>query len=267
MNAMPRLPTLNEVQEAFQRYVLSGDSAAAERLFARNGRATVAVRMGIYHDAYRLRLIEALRSDYPTLHALLGAETFEPLARAYIDCHRSPYYNIRWYGDALADFLLARSPWREQPWLAELARFEWSMLAAFDAPGSSALTAEAMSRIAPGAWPEVRFTVQPSVRVLALAFETPSLWKAHKAGEDVKGRRPAALRRDWLIWRRGQETYFRSLAGDERRAFRCLLDGAPFAAICEQVGDTEGDAALRAASLLKTWISEELLSEAIQDDA
>lgn len=251
---------LRKIQESFQRYVLSGDPARAERLFASGYGATVAQRMGIYHDAYRLRLIEALRSDYETLHAILGQETFNTVARAYIDSHRSHYYNIRWYGDAMAEFLRNHASWREQPWLAELAHFEWSMLAAFDAADASLLTIEAMSRVPLAQWPELTFIAHPSVRVVDLLFDVPMLWKTHKAGEELRDRRPAALRCSWLIWRRGRETYFRSVEKDEAPALKALLGGMPFAAICERVGNSEDNAPLRAASLLKTWISEELLS-------
>lgn len=254
---------LGEVQRAFQRYVLESSALEAGRLFAPADGAALATRMGIYHDAYRLRLIEALRSDHPVLHDLLGAADFEAAARAYIDRHRSPYYNVRWYGGDLADFLQTTAPWSERPWLAEMARFEWSMLAAFDAADSDVLKAEAMARFAPGDWPGLRFSAHPSVRLLALAFETPALWKTHKAGGEVRGVKPAMLRGDWLIWRRQRETYFRSLARDESQVLRSLLDGESFATICEQVADTDGDAALRAASFLKTWISEELLSAAV----
>jgi len=251
---------LRKIQQSFQRYVLCGDPAGAEGLFASGCGATVGKRMGIYHDAYRLRLIEALRSDYPTLHALLGEETFTTMARAYIDDHRSPYYNIRWYGDAMTEFLRKHPSWRERPWLAELAHFEWSMLAAFDASEAPLLTVETMSRVPLARWPELTFIAHPSVRVLDLHFEAPMLWKAHKAGEEVRDHRPRALRCSWLIWRRGRETYFRSIAKDEAPALKALLGGLPFAAICEQVSKGEDDAPLHAASLLKTWISEELLS-------
>jgi len=260
---MSRAPRkLSEVQRAFQRYVLDGSAPEASGLFAPNGGAPLTTRMGIYHDAYRLRLIEALRSDYPALHHLLGAADFEAAARAYIDCHRSPYHNVRWYGGELADFLNTTIPWRKQPWIAEMARFEWSMLAAFDAAEAEVLTTEAMGRFAPAEWPALRFRAHPSVRLLALAFDTPALWKTHKAGGEVCGIEPAAPRCDWLIWRRQRETYFRSLPREENKALRFLLDGQSFAGICEQIDDADGNAALRAASFLKTWISEELLSAA-----
>ena len=62
-------------------------------------------RLGIYADAYRLRIIEALSNSYPILKALLGDDLFEQAARLYIDQYPSTYRNMRWVGDKMAEHL------------------------------------------------------------------------------------------------------------------------------------------------------------------
>lgn len=256
------MTALRRLQQRFQAFILRGDRAQLGEEIVGGYGAEVDTRLDIYFDAYRLRLAEALRADYPALHALLGADRFEALAREYIAAHCSPYYNIRWYGDALGEFLRRRTPWRDWPWLAEMADFEWNMLAAFDAPEAPVAAIESMSAVPPEKWPELTFAVHPSVRRLELAFETPALWKANHAGEAIAERRPATAQLPWLMWRRGVDTYFRSMAQDEARAFDALREGAPFARVCERLGDDDG-CALRAASLLKGWLSEALISRIV----
>ena len=67
------------------------------------------------------------------LAKLLGEADFAALAAAYIAAHDSPYFSIRYYGDALAKFLATREDYAAAPVLAELAQWEWAMTAVFDA--------------------------------------------------------------------------------------------------------------------------------------
>jgi hypothetical protein len=252
---------LRELQKRFQRYLLEADEPAVEGMFADSGGADVAVRRGVYFDAYRLRLIGALKVDYPVLLAALGEETFERLAREYTTRTRSPYYNLRWYGGGLADQLKAGPDTAAQPWLAELAAFEWALMAAFDAADRDTLGVEELSALPPEHWPAARFVLHPGVRVLHFEFEVPKLWKAHKAGEDVFGRRPDARPGRWLVWRQGLETFFRSLESEEAVALEVLAAGGTFGQLCERLQERCENAALRAASLLKRWLQDGLITE------
>ncbi len=252
---------LRELQERFQRYVLEADESAVEGMFADSGGADVAVRRGVYFDAYRLRLIGALKVDYPVLLAALGEEGFERLAREYTARTRSPYYNLRWYGGGLADHLRTTSGTTAQPWPADLAAFEWALMAAFDAADRNTLSVEELSALAPEHWPVARFALHPSVRILHLEFEVAKLWKAHKAGEDVCGREPDARPGCWLIWRQGLETFFRSLESEEAVALEVLGAGGTFGQVCERLHERCENAALRAASLLKRWLLDGLITD------
>jgi hypothetical protein len=248
---------LKRLQTHFQDYILGGDPAFLGEIASGRG-ATVAVRAAIYADAYRLRLIEALNANFPVLAAIVGVEPFTELARAYIGEHASRYTNIRRYGDELPRYLSTVRPWVERPWLGEMAAFEWAMLGAFDAAEAPILGIEDMTAVAPRRWPALRFTVHPSVRRIDIQYETPALWKRHQAGEPVADALPAVAPAAWLLWRRGTETYFRSMAADEAAAFDRVLAGDAFAVVCGRLGGE--DAALRAASLLKGWLAESLIS-------
>ncbi len=252
---------LRDLQKRFQRYLLEADESAVEGMFADSGGAAVAVRRGVYFDAYRLRLIGALKVDYPVLLAWLGEETFERLAGKYTTGTRSPYYNLRWYGSGLADELRADPDNAAQPWLAELAAFEWALMAAFDAPDRNTLRVGELSALAPEHWPAARFVLHPGVRVLDFEFEVPKLWKAHKAGEDVFGRRPDARPGRWLIWRQGLDTSFRSLESEEAAALEVLAADGTFGQLCERLQERSENAALRAASLLKRWLQDGLITD------
>lgn len=254
MNAVAHL------QRSFQRYIYRPDTRF-EREVVSTTRLAARERLGIYANAYRARLVEALGKDYPGLKALAGKEAFDRIARAYIETHPSPYANLRWYGGGLAAFLRKTRPWRRRTALAEMAAFEWALGLAFDAADEAPLGIETVSAIASDAWPRMRLTPHSSVWRVDLHCNVPAL----RAAADGERPLPALWRRRrpvaWLIWRKGLVARFRSLQRDEARALDMLLRGKTFGAACERLARTHRDQApLRAASLLKGWLNEGLFA-------
>src|SRR2546429_610017 len=115
------MSSLRLLQQDFQNYILSGAGAIKRKVIGTE-KVSIDVRLDIYSDAYRIRLLDVLATDYPGLMFLLGdGEVFRTMGRAYIEAYPSPYFNIRWYGDQLAEFLGSTLPYRDQPVLAEMA--------------------------------------------------------------------------------------------------------------------------------------------------
>src|SRR5271169_6711582 len=116
--------SLAGLQQAFQAYV--HEPARLEgivRGIHPDTRVSAEDRLGIYATAYRLRLLEALDADYPGLHTLAGDEEFDAIGRAFIAAQPSVFYNLRWYGGALSQFLRTAEAYREYPVVAQLADF------------------------------------------------------------------------------------------------------------------------------------------------
>ncbi|MEO8009940.1 MAG: DNA-binding domain-containing protein, partial [Betaproteobacteria bacterium] len=149
----------------FQDHVLTGNPAIDCQIEGDSAELRN-TRLGIYRDAYRLRLIEVLGNDYEVLHVYLGDDLFNALAGDYIDAHPSTFRNVRWFGGRLADFLRATPRYAEHQELAEIAQFEWSLGQAFDSPDEDAVRFEAVAAVAPEAWPELRFKSHPALRML-----------------------------------------------------------------------------------------------------
>lgn len=260
---MNAAPPLAQAQRLFQDYLLRSD-CSAEDLVTTDAKADAATRLGVYADAYRLRLLEVLGNDYPVLRALAGAEDFERIGRAYIETHPSDTPSVRWFGRHLPAFLGESCGWPRHQLLAELAAFEWSKGEVFDAPEAEALEIAAVAAVPPESWPEMRLLTQPALRRLDLCWNVPALFRAQEAGESLP---EAALREDplhWLLWRDAAlDIRWRSLGEDEAAALGAVLGGASFGEICEllcQWVEAE-DAAMHAAGLLKRWIFDGLVTE------
>jgi Putative DNA-binding domain len=267
MRASAATPVVGEgrlarLQGDFQDYLLRGEAAIEAHVIG-TVRVPVATRLGIYAGAYGSRLAEALESNFPALAKLLD-EDFRALAAAYVRTHDSPFFSIRHYGHALAEFLAADERYAGAPVLAELAHWEWAMTEVFDAADAEPVGHERLARIPPPEWARLRFTWHPSLRRLTLAWNVPQLWQA--LSDDAE-RPPAALAAEpvpWLLWRRGLTSYFRSLTAAEAAVLDAARAGWPFAELCERLCEEvgEGEAPSQAAALLRGWVEAGLIVSA-----
>lgn len=247
---------LAHVQGEFQQYLLRGAPGIGAHVVG-SARVPVETRLGIYAGAYGSRLIDALGSNYPALAALLGEQDFQALGAKYVSTHDSPYFSIRRYGEALAGFLGEHPDYAEVPLLAELARWEWALSEVFDAADAEPLGAEALAQVAPADWGELRFSWHPSVRRLALNWNAPQLWKALTEESERPELSVLAIPLDWLAWRSGLMTYFRSLEPLEARILDAARSGHGFGELCELLAAAEGvdSAPAAAAALLREWLA------------
>jgi hypothetical protein len=253
--------SLRELQELLQSHLLTGDPRIVPHIVG-TPRVNAPARLGIYSDAYRLRLLEALRVDFPALHTLAGDAEFERIGRAYIDAHPSGHFSIRYFGRHLATFLQRTDRWREQPVFAEMAAFEWALGLSFDAADSPPIGVADVAAIPPDAWAHMRLDLHPSLQRLDLLWNVPGLWKA--IDEEQPPQAPVAADHPlaWVIWRRDLKTFFRSAPVDEACALDLLRQGECFATLCEGLCEwiDETRAAAQAALYLRRWVQDGLVS-------
>lgn len=255
---------LLHLQNTFQSYLLNANPAFQKHI-VHTEKVPAQTRLAIYSNAYQLRLIEALGSNYPVLQVYLGCEQFEELSRAYLFAYPSSYRSIRWFGDQLAYFLRENTPYKEMPYLAELAQFEWALTLVFDAADSSILQVEEMGKLSPDAWINMRFTMHPSLYRLNLSWNVVQIWQAISDNKIPPEPVQNALPDNWVLWRKDLINQFCSLAVDEAWAMDAMLNEATFSEICEGLCQwfDEEEAGMRAASLLKGWILEGLIAKRI----
>jgi hypothetical protein len=86
-----------------------GQPGAAEFIHG-SPRLGPAQRLAIYARSYRLRLVECLREEFPTLRLLVGDQVFDLFAGAYLAACPSTSYSLYRIGTAFVDFLAATRP-------------------------------------------------------------------------------------------------------------------------------------------------------------
>ena len=246
-----------ELQRRFQRAVLTEDFVPG--LFVAEGRE-LAGGLGLYLMAYRARLQSALRDNFPVLHRALGDEAFAELARDYIDAHPSRFRSIRWFGDELTAFLDAGPERLPHPALADVARMDWAIRGAFDAASAPPLTLSDLADLAPEQWPQRRFALLPSLRLVELNWAVEPVWHALNEDAAAETEAPEPLTHLLLVWRPELECLWRSAGSVEAAALRTLVQGARFAECCTAIAKTgEPDPATTAAGLLQRWVIDGLL--------
>jgi len=252
-------PMLAYLQQRLRSQLLAGDTGI-EPLIIGDDIADTKQRLDVYAQAYRLRLLDVLRNDYPVLLTHLGATKFEALGHSYIEAYPSDTPSVRWFGRHLAAHLRVIKP--RQGALADLAAFEWSQGEVFDAPDAPVLKLEAMAHIAAEAWGEMRVILHPAARVLTLSSNAPALVSAQLKARPFPRIKTVAPQ-NWLLWRRDYIIHWRALGIEESTAIEAVRADLGFGEICERLCEwiAPEDVAISAAGMLKRWISDELISE------
>ena len=259
---------LKKLQYTFQENVLELSQSDSNAWISAEGRATTEMQLSIYQHAYQSRLIEVLTNDYPAVLFAIGEEHFIQLAMDYINTHPSNFFSLRDFGAAFANFIAGlieqETTWQEMPWLYELAKFEWCLGQTFDAADDPLFTIQDMATVVPEAWPELTFKLHSSVQRLDFEWNVVEIWQALTAETPIEVSATKGPNSAWLVWRQNLSTRFRSMKSDEQIAFDTLAQGGNFAEICESMTNiiNEDKIPMHTATLLKSWISQSLISEA-----
>ena len=253
--------SLEEIQKAFTQHVMNDDPGIIKHVSGTE-KTPSELRLSIYSNAYRERLIETLAHDYEMLEKLLGEEAFRRLSTIYINKHPSHYYSLRWFGENLSQFLGYTPEQGTHDWEAEMAQLEWQFIEAFDAANMNTVTEADAAAIPPDAWPTLSVEFHPSVHMVTLWWNTLDLWQAAK--QDQQPPQPTRLSQQshCLMWRDKLMTQYRSLEADEAIAMSAALGGANFSEICgalaEELQDQE-QVPMKAAGFLKGWLGSGML--------
>lgn len=241
---------LDQLQQSVQNYLL-GDTARAPLLNESRD------RLDIYRRGYALRLVEALGNDFPGLKAMLGAAAFADITRGYIADHPSQHYSLRWLGRGLPNYLDAR----DEAHAAGMARFDWAVALAFDAPDERVVGLADLLALPTDAWAHFSLRFAAGVSIITADAGTGDLRRALLHDEAVNDAAPG-LPASWLVWRAGEDVQYRALPEDEAACFDRMQRGTSFAVMCEDLARDfhEADAAQRGAEMLQDWLQRGLVT-------
>lgn len=255
------MKTLAELQDTFQRAILSGDNAVLAEIVD-TSKERRDVLFSVYRNAYTLRLVEVLSSDYELLKAYMGCDAFDLMTRTYILHNPSGTPNARWYGSKLPAFLRSHSPYKEKAELAELAALENALNDVFDSADAPQLTLKDLAALAPEDWAGLSFTPHPAVRRLDFKTNSAEIWTTLKEETAPPLVHFGAETQQLLVFRPDAQAMFRPLSSEEAMMWDEAAKGVRFSVLCEMLGMFgQDEAPARAAAHLKTWIESGLLAK------
>jgi Putative DNA-binding domain len=254
---------LHDLQQNFMNYVLGEDSDMVEKIESTPALSAKG-RLDIYATAYKLRLKEAITTDYDKLHSYLGDEQFDIVMERYIEKYPSHITNLRYYSISMTELLRDEAPFNQVPALAELATIEAAFADSFDAEDHRFVTINDLAELAAEAWVSLQLDFQKSVQILPMEYNSFTIWKAlsaEKQPPEISKSKQAVM---WVLWRRADlVSHYRALEEAEYAALELAIKGENFAVICERLLAffSEEETPIKAVGFLESWIQEEMLAE------
>lgn len=178
------MPTLLELQHRFAGAMLSETDPSIFEEIVDCG-FSPGERLRIYRNTFRSTLIEALRISYPAADRIVGREFFDAAAGAFVqsDAPGSAYLNE--YGGGFAAFLESFAPAAALAYLPDVARFEWALSVAANAPDAAVLEPAALAAVDARDHASLRFRSHPSVTVLTLSHAADDIADAVLGADDA----------------------------------------------------------------------------------
>lgn len=180
------------------------DDAALRGWVRAPARASAAHGVAVYRSNAGALAERALGAAFPTIAALIGAESFAALARHFWHQHPPLRGDVGEWGEALPDFIADSEQLAAEPYLADSARLDWAVHAATRAADARGAWPPALDALATTEPSRLRLQLKPGAAVVESRWPIVTVWQAHHRGEDfanVRAAFAAAAAEAALVWR------------------------------------------------------------------
>ncbi|MCP5397510.1 MAG: putative DNA-binding domain-containing protein [Sphingomonadaceae bacterium] len=219
--------------------------------------------LDIYRNAYRTRLVDAMRETFPRTAQWVGEESFAAAAAHHLITNPPSVWTLDLVGEGFPD-LLAELFVRD-PDVPELAWLEWTMHLAFIAADVAPLDREGFMAAVAGFgeddWPSMALAFTPSLAWAEVKHDIPRLWNGLKQ-ETEKPECPALDQPATLaVWREGLQPVFRLLDPAVASLLATMQGGTAYGDACAMLAELVGEeaAAQAAGAALGQWITDGLV--------
>lgn len=215
---------LRDLQAAFAAHLLGADSAdlAAEVL---GDAIPAAARLRIYRHHVFESLGSALAATFPTVQALVGADFFRGLARAFVGLLPPEQPVLAEYGAGFPAFIAGHEAARDVPYLADVARLDWALNLAFHAPAGGRLAAADLAAVPIDRLPSLRLTLAQGTALISSPYPLDRIWAASQSDAPAGTVDLEAGGAHLLVLRRPDDAAFAPLSAGEADFVAGLAEG------------------------------------------
>lgn len=245
-----RAMSLEELQRWFLEHVVSPQrqapaatlpAPAVGQVILPSRTLDAEARLGIYSEAYFLRLREIMAGEHGVIELIVGDDAFSELCRGYLSRYPSRSPSLNNLAHAFPHYLQRFCTRSDLPLLLDVARVERALSDAYDTPSYRRIGLGDLTAVPAEHWAEVRFRMDPSVRVMAFNHDVYGIIDAHRNGRELPdlGPQPCFA----VVWR-NERVWRRPLSRPRYEALSALAGGATMATALERAAAAwEGDAA------------------------
>ena len=246
-------------QQALLRALLSGASVDGLREQGeRAARGLEAYRANAEAIAER-----TLAAAFPTVQALVGADDFKRLARAFWHAQPPLRGELGEWGDAFAAWLQAHAAMAPWPYLADSARLDFA-LHSNERAADAALDAASLSLLGSADPARLRVRLMPGTALIRSAWPIAGIHRAHqlegaeaeKAFERARDAIAAQRGEDAMVVRQGWRAVVVPLQIVDARWTEALLADASLAQALEQAGEGFDFAVWLETAVRNAWLKE-----------
>ena len=141
-----------------------------------------AARLRVHRHHVFDSLASALAATFPTVQALVGADFFRGLARAFVGQSPPGQPVLAEYGAGFPAFIAGHDAARDLPYLADVARLDWALNLAFHAPAGGRLTAADLAALPADRLPSLRLALAPGTALISSPYPLDRIWTASQPG-------------------------------------------------------------------------------------
>lgn len=227
---------LAQLQSAYRAYLVSGDAAPLAPAIVADS-FDAAERLAIYRNNFLISLTEALKANFPVTLQLLGGDFFEQAARRFVLAHPPQQPCLFEYGAAFADYLRDLPQLGSMPYVAEMARFEFARIAAYNAPSESSLSTNQLAALSPEQLDDLPIRLARHARIVPVRAPVLALWLAHqKPDPDLAAIDMSARPHSLLVCRPDHLLAMREIDGSMARFLSAAQEGTRLGLAAAQSG-------------------------------
>lgn len=214
-------------------------------------------RLALYRGNLAATATKALAAAYPVVAALVGAEFFGALAHAYVRARPSHDGDLNRFGGQLGEFLDDFPHAAQLPYLADMARLEWTVHRAHYAADAVPVTAQQLGELAPAQLEVARLRLHDACVPVRSDWAVVSLWLAHQPAPANDFPADMAVQEDGVVARSGWRVQVVPLGAGAYAALTVLRTGGAFGAALDAAFDMDGD--FDVAAQLRLWLDLQLI--------